>query len=125
MEQVAFAFSKTELMKPFRELLKKDSKYSWTPELQLAFDTAKSEIVNLVLKGVKTFQTNAWTCIVSDWSRTGVGYALWQKRCQCQKIHLSCCKEGWALIVQLGIREAHSTRRSQAPHWPPHVEELR
>ena len=99
VEQVAYAFSKTSLMQPFRNLLSKDAVYIWTDELQHAFETARSKIVKLVAAGVKTFQTNAWTCSITDWSRTGIGYALWQKWWRYVNIHPSCCKEGWALIT--------------------------
>ena len=99
VEQVSFAFSKTALMEPFRRLLSKDAVYAWDQDLQQAFELAKTEIVQLVQKGVKTFQLGLPTCIVSDWSQRGIGYALWQKRCQCSKVHPSCCKSGWVLVT--------------------------
>lgn len=34
VEQVAFAFSKSALLEPFRQLLKKDSTYVWNDTLQ-------------------------------------------------------------------------------------------
>ena len=98
VEQVSFAFSKTSLMEPFRKLLSKSATYVWDDELQRAFNTAKSEIVRLVVRGVKTFQLDSWTCLITDWSRTGIGFALWQKSCLCHEIHPSCCKTGWNLI---------------------------
>ena len=99
IEQVAFAFSKNALMEPFRKLLVKNAVYAWNDELQTAFDTAKKEIVALVSAGVKSFQLNTPTCIVTDWSKVGIGYALWQKRCLCIEIHPSCCPSGWDLIT--------------------------
>ena len=53
VEQVSFAFAKTELMSPFKPLLKKDSTFAWSQQLQDAFDKAKVEIVAIVKKGVK------------------------------------------------------------------------
>ena len=90
VEQVAFNFSKSKLMLPFRPLLKAKAEYVWTDDLQTAFETAKREIVELIKKGVKTFQLGLWTCLVTDWSRTGIGFVLWQKRCACKTIHPSC-----------------------------------
>ena len=86
-------------MDPFRHLLKKDSEYAWNDSLQSSFDSAKSEIVSLVEKGVQSFTLGAWTCLITDWSRTGVGYVLWQKRCSCVEIRPGCCTNGWAMIL--------------------------
>ena len=58
VEQVAWAFSKTEVMFPFRELLKKGSSFCWIQELQDAFRKAKEKIVDLVKEGVKSFKLN-------------------------------------------------------------------
>ena len=80
VEQVAFGFSKTRLMEPFRDLLQPKKVFGWSEELQSAFDRARSEIVRLVVDGVKSFQLGKWLCLVTDWSRRGIGYVLWQKR---------------------------------------------
>ena len=45
VEQVSFAFSKTAVMAPFRELLSPKSEFAWTAELQVAFEEAKKVIV--------------------------------------------------------------------------------
>ena len=58
VEQVVWAFSKTEVMFPFQELLKKGSTFCWTQELQDAFRKVKEKIVDLVKEGVKYFQLN-------------------------------------------------------------------
>ena len=60
-------------MEPFRKLLGKNSEYLWTNELETAFEMAKTEIVKLVAKGVSSFKLDAWTCLVTDWSKTGIG----------------------------------------------------
>ena len=99
IEQVAFAFSKNALMEPFRKLLSKNAVCAWDDHLQKSFETAKKEIVALVSSGVKSFNINSPTCIVTDWSKTGVGFALWQETCSCTKLHPSCCKDSWKLIT--------------------------
>ena len=99
VEQVAYAFAKSTLMDPFRHLLKKSSLFAWNQSLQQSFDTAKKEIVELIRNGVKSFTLGSWTCLVTDWSQTGIGYVLWQKRCKCPAIHPSCCAQGWAMIM--------------------------
>ena len=114
IEQVAFAFSKTALMEPFRGLLKAKSVFAWTDELQTAFDVAKEEICNLVVAGVRAFVIGAYLCLITDWSRTGVGYVLWQKGCNCKTIHPSCCKSGW-FIVAVGSRFCTPAESRYAP----------
>ena len=99
IEQVAFGFSKSRLMEPFRPLLKPKATYIWTQELQHAFDIAKKEIVKLVHNGVKTFQLALWTCVIFDWSKTGIGFVMWQKHCKCPLIHPSCCQGGWKIVL--------------------------
>ena len=99
MEQVFFAFAKSELMSPFKPLLKKDSVFSWSQQLQDTFDIAKTEIVNLVKTGVKSYKLRAHTCLVTDWSRVGIGFVLWQKNCPCSDIQPSCCPTGWSMIL--------------------------
>ena len=99
IEKVSFSFAKTALMASFRQLLSKNAEFAWNQDLQSAFNTAKTEIVQLVTKGVQLFKLNSWTCLVTDWSRTGLGYVLCQKRCECKTIHPTCCTQGWVLIV--------------------------
>ena len=98
IEQVSYAFSKSKIMEPFRELLKAKTEYTWTPALQTSFESARKEIVAIVSNGVKTFKIGDHTCLITDWSRKGIGYVLYQKRCQCKTIHPSCCKTGWVVI---------------------------
>lgn len=86
-------------MEPFRKLLAKNTKYLWTDEHQTSFELAKREIVKLVAKGVTSFRLNAWTCLVTDWSKTGIGYVMWLKNCNCPNIHPSCCQGGWSMIT--------------------------
>lgn len=99
VEQVSFAFSKSQIMEPFRPLLKKNSVFLWTQDLQNSFESARKKIGCLVQEGVKSFRLVAHTCLVTDWSNLGLGYVLWQKRCSCTNIHLSCCNTGWAVIL--------------------------
>ena len=68
VEQVAWTFNKTDVMLPFRNLLKSMVPFLWTQELQSAFEAAKTKIVELVKEGVKYFQLNRVTFINSDWS---------------------------------------------------------
>lgn len=102
-------------MNPFRQLLSKNAEFKWDDQLQTAFQTAKQEIVKLVTDGVKSFSLNKWICIVTYWSKTGLGYVMWQKRCQCShKIHPTCCESGWALI-SVGSRFCTAAEQNYHP----------
>ena len=83
VEQVAWAFSKTAVMSPFRHLLSPNSEYLWTQELNDAFEKSKIEIINAVKKGVKYFDPKRITCLATDWSKHGLGFCLLQKTCSC------------------------------------------
>ena len=99
MKQVVWAFSKKEVMLPFRELLMKGNTFCWTQEFQDAFMKAKEKIVDLVKEGVKSFQINRVTMINMDWRKIGVMSALLQKHCGCFGVNLRCCREGWKLCL--------------------------
>ena len=45
VEQVSWAFSKTEVMNPLRHLLSPKSEFLWTQELNDSFDKSKQEII--------------------------------------------------------------------------------
>ena len=43
--QVSYAFSKTEIMKPIRHLLSSKVPFAWSPELEIAFQASKKDII--------------------------------------------------------------------------------
>lgn len=98
IEQVAFAFSKTSLMEPFRGLLSKKGTFAWSEEMEVAFTRARDQIMRLMEKGVTVFVAGQWLCLVTDWSKTGIGYVLWQRKCKCARIHPMCCQGGWVVV---------------------------
>ena len=98
INQVNYAYSESDLMEPFRPLLKPGTKFTWTEELAKAFKNSKEKIIEAVRKGVKTFQMGRMTCLSTDWSKVGLGFALLQKTCKCEDISPTCCKGGWGLI---------------------------
>ena len=73
INQVNFAFSKSDIMLPFRDLLKPSTELKWTQELQEAFERSKEEIIKAVKEGVKI------TCLTTDWFKQGLGFCLLQK----------------------------------------------
>ena len=54
-------------------------------ELETAFKAAKAHIVGAVKEGLTTFQLGRITALTTDWSNTGLAYALLQKTCVCSE----------------------------------------
>ena len=99
VNQAAYSFSKTEAMSPFRELLKKNSKFTWNQDMETAFKEAKQQIAREITKGIKIFEKHRTTCLATDWSRTGVGAWLLQKHCSCNSKKPFCCPNGWQVTL--------------------------
>ena len=111
INQVAYCFSVSTIMAPFRDLLKTKPPvlFLWTPELEIAFQESKLEIVRLVEEGVKCFDTSLVTCVSPNFCKSGLGWVLQQKICQCEGITPVCCKTGWRLVFG-GGKVYHSSR---------------
>ena len=43
------------------------------------------------------------TCLLTDWSKTGLGYIMQQKHCSCSEIRPTCCASGWK-VCGIGSR---------------------
>ena len=114
VNQVSFAFSMSEVMQPFRELLKSSIKFYWDERLQTAFEKAREEIVSKVMEGVRMFDVDKVTCLATDWSKEGVGFFLLQKYCTCPRKKPTCCKDGWKLVFA-GSRFLKPNEQSWAP----------
>ena len=99
VNQLAWAYSLSPIMLPFRDLVKKSSRFSWNQTLEKAFQESKQVIVKLVRQGISTFDINRVTCLASDWSKDGMGFLLLQKHCTCAIDRAPvCCPEGWRLV---------------------------
>ena len=49
----------------------------------------------MVVARVKTFVLGRPTAVVTDWSKSGVGFVLLQKSCSCKVTTPLCCVDGW------------------------------
>ena len=101
-------------MLPLRELLKPKAVFKWTEELNTLFEKSKSDIVNEIQEGVRIFDKTKPTCLVTDWSKTGIGYWLFQKHCTCEIVKPFCCKSGWKATL-VGSRFTHPNEYNYAP----------
>ena len=100
VNQVAWAYSNTEVMQPFRELVKPKSKFYWDDKLETLFRESKEILIKQSTEGIQTFDTRKNTCLQTDWSRDGIGYLLLQQECDCAPSKAPvCCKDGWKLVL--------------------------
>ena len=85
-------------MELIRNLLNSKEKFHWNQGLQDSFEHAKREIAGQIELGVKTYIPGKPTALVTDWSRSGIGYVLLQKHCKCTGLVVNCCEMGWKKI---------------------------
>ena len=83
VEQVSPFYTVKPHIKPFQELLKKNNRLYWDKNHQNLFDKAKETIAKCMIEGLIRFKTNRETALLSDWSKTGMGFFMAQKYCSC------------------------------------------
>ncbi len=88
-----------DTMAPFKPFLSPRCQFSWSPELEEAFQASKAAIVTAIRQGVELFNTQKRTCLRRDWSTRGIGYFLLQQHCNCQSGIPDCCPEGWRITL--------------------------
>lgn len=99
VNQVAHYDQLSIVMEPFKHLLSPKSKFQWTNELEVAFSESKQLVIEAIEKGVEIFDPKLPTCLRPDWSKSGIGFYLSQKHCQCSNISPTCCKDGWKITL--------------------------
>ena len=114
VEQAAWAFTRADVMGPFRHLLRPKNKFVWTPELADLFLKSKQVIIDRIKQGVKHFELNRTTCLAPDFSGIGIGFFLLQKHCSCPGKTPTCCRIGWHLTL-VGSRFLHDAETRYAP----------
>ena len=101
-------------MLPFRELLKPGAKFTWNDSLNKLFEESKRAIVSETEEGIRIFDPLKPTCLATDWAKTGLGFWLFQKHCNCQSNKPFCCHDGWR-ITSIGSRFSHPVESRYAP----------
>ena len=116
VNQVSYAFSQADAMKPFRELLKsKTNKFYWDDVLQDVFEQSKRKIVEQICEGVRSFEMNRPTCLSTDYCKEGIGFTLKQKHCSCpEEDGPNCGPDHWKLIF-VGSRFTKDSESNYAP----------
>ena len=99
VNQVAWAHATSEIMAPFRDLIKPKTKFYWDTTLERIFQDSKKLLIKLIHDGVESYDINKPTCLQTDWSQRGMGYLLLQQHCKCNiNSAPTCCKGGWKLV---------------------------
>ena len=114
INQVSYAFAANERMLPFRQLLQPGTPFKWTDELNQLFEESKSVIISEIEEGVRIFDKSKPTCLATDWSKSGIGFWLFQKHCQCPSTEPFCCNTGWKIAL-VGSRFTHAAESRYAP----------
>ena len=114
INQVSYAFSMTERMAPFRQFLKPNTPFYWDQDMDSLFMESKLQIVHEIEHGVRIFDKSKPTCLTTDWSKTGVGFWLFQKHCSCTDVKPFCCRDGWRVTL-VGSRFTHPAESRYAP----------
>ena len=111
---MAYAFGMADKTLPYRQLLKPNTPFQWTDELQDLFEESKHVIASETEEGVQIFDPNLPTCLATDWSKDGIGYWLLQKQCCCPRSEPFCCNDGWKIVL-VGSRFTHAAESRYAP----------
>ena len=106
----------SQLTLVLRELLKKDVVFQWFHDHQKAFEETKAELVKQHI--MNYFDANLQTVLVTDASKTGLGYALLQmdhqnrpKVIQCGSRSLNNAEKNYAIIELECLAVAWGTQK--------------
>ena len=99
VNQVANYAQLRDTMAPFKPFLSARCKFTWSSELEEAFQTSKAAIITAIRKGVEIFDIQRRTCLRPDWSQRGIGYFLLQQHCTCSSGIPDCCTDGWRITL--------------------------
>ena len=114
INQLAYAFAQAPIMEPFRQLLSSKT-FFWDSTLDKIFESSKEKIIELVKDGVKTFEPQRPTCLTTDWSKTGIGFELTQKHCECPGENKPDCGDNHWKLVFAGSRFTTEAESRYAP----------
>ncbi|CAG2255131.1 unnamed protein product [Mytilus edulis] len=101
-------------MLPFRQLLKPGTPFFWDEHINKLFEESKAALISEIEEGVRIFDKSKLTCLATDWSKTGIGFWLFQKHCSCKGSEQFCCNTGWR-ITFVGSRFTHPIKFRYAP----------
>ena len=77
-------------------------------------EESKSVIISEIVEGVCIFDKSKPTCLATDWSKSIIGFWLFQKHCQCPSTEPFCCHTGWKITL-VSRHFTHATESRYAP----------
>ena len=104
----------SEMMLPYKHLLSPRAPFKWTDGLEALFQESKRQIIAAIQEGVRIFDMDRPTCLRTDWSKTGIGFFLGQKHCNCTIDKVGCCPNGWRITLA-GSRFLRPSETRYAP----------
>jgi len=99
VNQVSHYAQLRDLMEPFRKFLSPKVKFEWNKDLNDIFEKSKLQMIEAIKKGVQIFDPSRRTALMTDWSKTGIGFWLLQKHCDCSNASPGCCQDGWKITL--------------------------
>ena len=119
VNQLSPFFAVSPVMEPFRELLKPNNargrRVYWDESLQVAFEKSKDTICAEATKGLAYFDTGMNTLAITDWSKAGIAFTIFQQHCTCQVDNAPfCCKGGWQIVL-CSSRYLQEAEKNYAP----------
>ena len=115
VNQVAYTFSESSVMEPFRELMKKNVTFYWDEQLDRLFQVSKDEIIRQSIEGVKAYDLQKPTCLATDWCKTGMGFSLMQRHCLCPGTPDPNCGAGHWKLVFAGSKTTNESQQRYSP----------
>ena len=91
INQVAWGYSLSPIMAPFRDLVKHHQTFTWNKNLDTLFLESKKIILEKITEDIHASDPSKQTCLQTDWSRNGIGYLLLQKHCSCEPTNNPLC----------------------------------
>ena len=70
--------------------------------------------MKIASEGLSYYDITKKTALVTDWSKTGIGFVLMQKHCCCIADSILCCSGGWKLVL-CNNRFLHPSEQNYAP----------
>ena len=89
--------------------------FYWDGALETVFQESKKQIVESIEEGVRTFEVNRQTWLATDWSKTGIGFTLSQKHCDCIERNDPFCDENHWKVNYAGSGFTKDSESRYAP----------
>lgn len=81
VQQVSYATAVTPKLLQFRNLMKEIT--PWDKEVDKVFREVRVQMADRVEEGIKLFDPNKTTALLTDWCKHGLGFLMMQKQCSC------------------------------------------